>query len=50
LQEVERAWRDLKDIVKIRPIFHFKDRRVETHIYLCHIAQAVIEYIILEES
>ena len=45
LQEVERAWRDLKDIVKIRPIFHFKDRRVETHIYLCLIAQAVIGYI-----
>ncbi len=45
LQEVERAWRDLKDIVKIRPIFHFKDRRVETHIYLCLITQAVIGYI-----
>ena len=45
LQEVERAWRELKDVVKIRPIFHFKDRRVETHIYLCLIAQAVIGYI-----
>ena len=44
LQEVERAWRDLKDIVEIRPIFHWRDRRVETHIYICLLAQTVIGY------
>ena len=39
-----RAWRDLKDIVEIRPIFHWRDKRVETHIYICLLAQTVIGY------
>jgi transposase len=39
-----RAWRDLKDIVEIRPIFHWRDKRVETHIYICLLAQTAVGY------
>ena len=35
LQQVERIFRELKDLIEIRPVFHWKDRRVRTHIFLC---------------
>ncbi len=38
LQEVERAFRVLKSLVKVRPIYHFRDRRVEAHIFICFLA------------
>jgi len=38
LQEVERAFRVLKSLVKVRPIFHWAERRVESHIFICFLA------------
>lgn len=38
LQEVERAFRMLKSLIKLRPVFHHRDRRVETHIFICSLA------------
>ena len=38
LMEVERAFRVLKSLVKLRPIYHHRDRRVETHIFICFLA------------
>jgi transposase len=38
LQEVERAFRELKDFLHLRPIFHRKDRRVQAHIFACVLA------------
>ena len=38
LMEVERAFRVLKSLVKVRPVFHRRDRRVETHIFICFLA------------
>ncbi len=38
LQEVERAFRILKSLVKVRPMFHWAQRRVETHIFICFLA------------
>jgi len=38
LQEVERAFRDLKDFLKLRPIYHSNDRRVKAHIFACVLA------------
>jgi len=35
LMEVERAFRILKSLVKVRPVYHHLDRRVETHIFIC---------------
>ncbi|WP_460178022.1 IS1634 family transposase [Thermodesulfovibrio hydrogeniphilus] len=42
LQTVEDAFKQLKDFVEIRPIYHYKDRRVRTHIFLCVVAQTVL--------
>lgn len=38
LQEVERAFRALKSLVKVRPMFHWAERRVEAHIFICFLA------------
>lgn len=38
LMEVERAFRVLKSLVKLRPIYHHRDRRVEAHIFICVLA------------
>jgi len=38
LQEVERAFRVLKSVVKVRPMYHWKQRRVETHIFINFLA------------
>lgn len=38
LMEVERAFRTLKSLVKVRPVYHHRDRRVETHIFICFLA------------
>jgi len=42
LKTVERAFRELKEIVEIRPIFHWKERRVRVHVFLCILAQALV--------
>ena len=38
LQEVERAFRELKDFLRLRPIFHRTDGRVRGHILVCVLA------------
>jgi len=38
LQEVERAFREMKDFLRLRPIFHHLDRRVKAHILVCVLA------------
>jgi len=38
LQEVERAFRELKDFLKIRPIFHYTEARVKAHVFICVLA------------
>jgi transposase len=46
LTRVESAFRDLKGTLDMRPVYHQKEVRVETHIFLCVLAyhlQAVIE-------
>jgi len=35
---VERAFRDLKNIFKIRPVFHWTPSRVHGHIFVCFLA------------
>ncbi|MGC9523802.1 MAG: IS1634 family transposase [Anaerolineae bacterium] len=42
LQLVENAFYELKNLINIRPIYHWKDRRVTTHVYLCILAQTVV--------
>jgi len=38
LWEVERAFRDLKNVLEIRPIYHWSERRVRGHIGVCFLA------------
>ena len=51
LSRVEAAFRDLKGTLDMRPVFHRKETRVETHIFLCVLAyhlQAAIEHLLQE--
>ena len=43
--EVERAFRVLKSLVKLRPIYHHRDRRVEAHIFICFLAYLIAKVI-----
>jgi len=38
LSEIERAFRTLKDPLRLRPIFHWTDRRVRAHVMICVLA------------
>ena len=38
LQEVERAFRVVKSLLKLRPIYHWRQPRVEAHIFIVFLA------------
>ena len=38
LQQVEHAFRELKDTIELRPIYHYADDRVRGHIFVCLLA------------
>ena len=42
LREVEDVVRDLKGLLDIRPVSHWVDRRVRTHLFLCLLSQVVV--------
>ena len=41
LQEIERSWRTLKSAIRIRPTFHWTERRVRAHVFLCVLALVI---------
>lgn len=42
LSQVERAFRSLKSVdLKVRPIYHWKDERIKSHVFLCMLAYYV---------
>jgi len=41
LQVVERAFRAAKDELRIRPVFHWKERRIRGHVFLCFLSYMV---------
>ena len=41
LQEIERSWRTLKSAIRIRPTFHWTERRVRAHVFLCVLALTI---------
>jgi len=45
LMQVEHAFRVLKSLVKLRPIYHYRDRRVETHVFICFLAYLMAKLI-----
>jgi len=38
LLEVERGWRDMKQVIDLRPVYHRKQERIRAHIILCWLA------------
>jgi transposase len=38
LLEVERSWRDLKQVIDLRPVYHRKEERIRAHVILCWLA------------
>ncbi len=42
LREVEEVFGDLKDLIDVRPVYHWIEQRVKTHIFLCLLSQVVL--------
>ncbi len=42
LLEVERAWRDMKTTLALRPVFHRKETRIRAHVLLCWLALLLV--------
>jgi hypothetical protein len=38
LLQVERGWRDLKQVIDLRPVYHRKEERIRAHVILCWLA------------
>jgi transposase len=41
LAEIERGWRCLKSTLELRPVYHWTERRIRAHVFLCVIALQV---------
>jgi hypothetical protein len=35
---VERGWRDMKQVIDLRPVYHRKEQRIRAHVILCWLA------------
>ena len=44
LQDIERCFRTLKSSLDIRPMYHWVDRRIEAHIFMCIMALQLHRY------
>jgi hypothetical protein len=42
LLEVERGWRDMKQIIDLRPVYHHLEDRIRAHVLLCWLALLLI--------
>jgi hypothetical protein len=42
LLQVERGWRDMKQILDLRPIYHRREDRIRAHVLLCWLALLLI--------
>ena len=42
LLEVERGWRDMKQVIDLRPACHRKEQRIRAHVILCWLALLLI--------
>lgn len=45
LLEVERGWRDMKQIIDLRPVYHRLEERIRAHVTLCWLALLLIRVI-----
>ena len=42
LLEVERGWRDMKQVLDLRPVYHRLEERIRAHVLLCWLALLLI--------
>jgi hypothetical protein len=42
LLEVERAWRDMKSTLELRPVYHRLEDRIRAHVLVCWLALLLI--------
>src|SRR6266516_4073881 len=45
LLQVERGWRDLKQVIDLRPVYHRLEERIRAHVVLCWLALLLIRII-----
>ena len=45
LLEVERGWRDMKQVIDLRPVYHRLEERIRAHVILCWLALLLIRII-----
>ncbi|GAA2334497.1 hypothetical protein GCM10010376_63790 [Streptomyces violaceusniger] len=45
LLEVERGWRDMKQITDLRPVYHRLEERIRAHVVLCWLALLLIRIV-----
>ena len=45
LLEVERGWRDMKQIIDLRPVYHRLEDRIRAHVLLCWLALLLIRIV-----
>jgi len=45
LLQVERGWRDMKQILDLRPVYHRLEQRIRAHVVLCWLALLLIRII-----
>ena len=38
MAEIERGWRSLKSTLLLRPVFHWTERRIRAHVFVCVLA------------
>jgi len=45
LLQVERGWRDLKQVIDLRPVYHRLEERIRAHVILCWLALLLVRTI-----
>ena len=45
LWQIERAWRDIKQVIDLRPVYHRKEERIRAHVLLCWLALLLVRII-----
>jgi hypothetical protein len=45
LLQVERGWRDIKQIIDLRPVYHRLEERIRAHVLLCWLALLLVRII-----
>ncbi|MBW1735842.1 MAG: IS1634 family transposase [Deltaproteobacteria bacterium] len=48
LWKVERVFRELKEVLALRPIYHWKERRVRAHVFICFLALYLERYLMVK--